>query len=400
MFDPMLSLLAQGLADLPWWGLVLAVLGLTHITIVSVTVFLHRHQAHRALDLHPAVSHFFRFWLWLTTGMVTAEWVAIHRKHHARCETEDDPHSPNTRGIGTVLWRGAELYRAEAENPETLARFSQGTPDDALERHLYRRFPMLGVSLMLLIDLALFGVIGLTVWAVQMLWIPIWAAGVINGLGHWWGYRNFESADLSTNIVPLGLIIGGEELHNNHHAFPGSAKLSSRRWEFDIGWFYIRLLEILGLAAVNKTAPMPRLDPAKQALDVDTVRAVVRNRLHVMSDYARQVMLPVLREEWRSADRSCRRLLRRARKALVRNETLLDARSESLLQRALNERQRLQVVYDFKRRLTALWAQRPTSHEQMLVALQDWCAQAEATGIQALQQFARRLRCYSLPQPA
>jgi stearoyl-CoA desaturase (delta-9 desaturase) len=374
----------------------LVVLGLTHVTIAAVTIFLHRHQAHRALELHPVVSHFFRFWLWMTTGMVTAEWVAIHRKHHAKCETADDPHSPKIKGIDTVVWRGAELYRDEAANAETIANYRQGTPDDWLERRLYSRFVYLGISLMLLIDIALFGVLGLTVWAVQMIWIPFFAAGVINGLGHWWGYRNFESRDMSTNISPLGLLIGGEELHNNHHAYPASARLSSKWWEFDIGWLYIRLLELVGLARVKKVAPQTFFQPGKRTVDLETVRAVVRNRLGVMAVYARDVLLPVFREELASADQSCKRMFRQARRLVVREPALMDDSSRSRLADLLKSHERLATVYQYRERLQAIWNRQATSHDHLVKALQEWCVQAEASGIKALQEFAQRLRGYTL----
>lgn len=376
-----------------WWGYLLVGLVLTHITIVSVTLFLHRHQAHRALDLHPAMSHFFRFWLWLTTGMVTREWVAIHRKHHARCETPDDPHSPQTRGISTVLWRGAELYRDEAADPETLENFGHNTPDDWLERCVYSRYPVLGVSIMLIVDYLLFGFAGIALWGVQMLWIPFWAAGVINGIGHWWGYRNFETADASRNIAWLGMLIGGEELHNNHHAFASSAKFSCRWWEVDLGWGYIRGLQMLGLARVKKLAPTARI-VHKDRVDMDTLRAVIANRLNVMSNYAREVVLPVLRQECR--DGACRRRLRGARRLLVRHPAILDARSRGILEGVLERFATLRTVYQYRERLRGIWSRSATSHEHLLAALQDWCQQAEATGVLALEQFARRLKGYSL----
>jgi stearoyl-CoA desaturase (delta-9 desaturase) len=284
----MLIRMYNGLFDLPWWGYVVVALVLTHITIAAVTIFLHRHQAHRALDLHPIPSHFFRFWLWLTTGMVTREWAAIHRKHHAKCETEEDPHSPQTRGIRKVMWEGAELYRAEAMNQDTLQRYGHGTPDDWLERNVYRR-SVLGVSIMLVIDVIAFGALGLTVWAVQMAWIPIWAAGVVNGIGHYWGYRNYDCVDASRNISPWGILIGGEELHNNHHSFATSAKLSSKWYEFDIGWMYIRILEMLGLAKVKKTIPQPKFGEPKAVPDFDTLQAVVTHRYDVMTRYMRSL---------------------------------------------------------------------------------------------------------------
>ena len=253
--DATLNWLIHGMLDLSAWQILLATLVLTHITIASVTIYLHRYSAHRALDLHPLPAHFFRLWLWLTTGQVTKEWTAIHRKHHAKCEQAEDPHSPHVHGIKTVLLSGAELYRKESKNKETLERYGHGTPDDWIERNIYSRFSWQGVAIMLIIDVALFGVLGLTLWAVQMMWIPVTAAGIINGAGHFWGYRNFEAPDASTNLVPWGIIIGGEELHNNHHTYPTSAKLSVKPYEFDLGWAYIRILQALGLASVKKTPP-------------------------------------------------------------------------------------------------------------------------------------------------
>jgi stearoyl-CoA desaturase (delta-9 desaturase) len=385
----------MGLVDLPWWGYLLVTLGLTHITIVSVTLYLHRAQAHRALDLHPVVSHFFRFWLWFTTGMVTREWVSIHRKHHAKCETPDDPHSPQVEGISKVLWQGAELYRAEAARTETTEHYGHGTPDDWLERHLYAPYNVLGVSLLLILHFVLFGFAGLAMWAVQMAWIPFWAAGVINGIGHWAGYRNYESRDASRNIVPWGILIGGEELHNNHHAFASSAKFSTRWWELDLGWGYIQLLRILGLARVKKVAPRPVIVSPKERIDLDTVRAVVLGRLHVMADYARKVMLPVLRQE-RARSGVRRFSLRQARGLLVRDRSLMDDKAAGRLELLLACCQNIRTVYQFRQTLQDIWGRSAASHEHLRQALQEWCAQAEATGIQALEQFARRLRGYSL----
>jgi stearoyl-CoA desaturase (delta-9 desaturase) len=386
----------NGLLDLSLGGLIAATLLLTHITIVSVTVFLHRAQAHRALDLHPVVSHFFRFWLWLTTGMSTKEWVAVHRKHHAKCETPEDPHSPQILGIRKVLWEGTELYQQAARNPETLERYGHGTPNDWLERHFYSRYNHIGLSLMLFIDLALFGVVGISIWGIQLLWIPFWAAGVINGIGHYWGYRNYETPDASTNIVPWGIVIGGEELHNNHHAFPSSAKLSSKWWEFDIGWLYIRLLQAVGLTRVKKVAPKPQRIPGKQVIDLDTLRAVVLNRFYVMADFGRDVVIPVLREELRKADASGRRFLKQARVALVREDARLAPQERYRLQNVLNTSQALRTVYEFRKRLQDIWSRTTAGHEKLLAALQEWCAQAEASGIKYLQEFAHSLRSYSL----
>lgn len=385
-----------GLVELPIWGYVAVTLGLTHITIAAVTIYLHRHQAHRALDLHPAVSHFFRFWLWLTTGMTTKQWVAIHRKHHARVETPEDPHSPQIQGIGKVLLEGTELYRQEARNQETMVRFGHGTPDDWLERNVYARHSHRGYVIMLLVDVVLFGPIGLTMWAVQMLWIPVLAAGVINGVGHWGGYRKFETADASTNIVPWGLLIGGEELHNNHHAYASSAKFSVQWWEFDLAWLYIRTLQALGLARVKKLPPKTVLVPGKQAPDADTVAAVIANRLQVMSHYARSVLVRVYREELKRADGHRRSVLKRARSLLGREESRLSTEGRRRIDAVLSASYALRVSYQFKRRLQAIWQERSASHEGLIKALQDWCREAEATGIRALQDFARTLPAYSL----
>ncbi len=390
-----------GLLDLSFWGYVAATLILTQITIAAVTIYLHRHQAHRALDLHPAVSHFFRFWLWLATGMVTREWVAVHRKHHARCETPEDPHSPQMLGISKVLWEGSELYRAEAAKPETLARYTHGTPDDWMERHVYSRYPNRGILLMFLIDLLLFGLPGITIWAIQMVWIPFFAAGVINGIGHYWGYRNYETQDASTNIVPWGILIGGEELHNNHHAFASSAKFSSKWWEFDLGWLYIRLLASLGLGRVKKVPPKAVLVPGKVKVDVDTLSAIITNRLQVMAQYASNVVQRVHQEELSRAHGAYRHLLKRARALLVREESLMTEECRLRLEHVLDGSQALQTVYDFKQKLQAIWSQRSASQEKLLQSLQEWCRQAEETGIRALVDFASHLRSYSLQsQPA
>lgn len=398
MIDTLLNFLgAGGIMQLSTGALLLTGLVLTQVTIIGVTVYLHRHQAHRALDIHPAIAHFFRFWLWMTTGMVTREWVAIHRKHHAKCETAADPHSPQVLGLGKVMWQGAELYRQEAFKRDTLERYGHLTPDDWLERHLYSRFPMLGVTLMLIIDITLFGIAGLVLWAVQMAWIPFWAAGVINGVGHYWGYRNYESADASRNISPWGLIIGGEELHSNHHAFPTSARFSSKWWEFDIGWSIIRLLSLLGLARVKRVAPRRALIlERKDSIDLETVRAVVRYRMHVMASYARDVIRPVLRQQREHCDDSCKQLLRRARGLLVRDTSLINGRARVRLDQVLARFHDLKTVYQYRQQLQSVWTRKADSHEVLRKALQEWCQQAEETGITALQEFSRRLRGYRL----
>jgi stearoyl-CoA desaturase (delta-9 desaturase) len=385
----------NGLLDLSVWELVAAALVLTHITIASVTIFLHRHQAHRALDLHPVVSHFFRFWLWLTTGMRTIEWVAVHRKHHVKCETEEDPHSPQIFGIRKVLWQGAELYGVETDKPETMQKYGKGTPNDWIERKLYAPWQNYGLGLMFLIDVLLFGAAGITIWAVQMIWIPFWAAGVINGIGHYWGYRNYECKDASRNIVPWAIVIGGEELHNNHHTYPTSAKLSSKWWEFDIGWLYIRLLETVKLAKVNTVPPKPFIGPAKPVVDMDTLGAVLTNRFQVMSSYCKNVLLPVLREEVNKANASSHELLKRAKSLLVREESLLNDNAKQKLESALSVSQKLKIVYSYKQKLEEIWNRRGVSQENLLTALQEWCKQAEAAGIHYLEDFAQSLKGYT-----
>jgi stearoyl-CoA desaturase (delta-9 desaturase) len=391
-----MNILTDGLLDLSTWGYIGITLLLTHITIAAVTIFLHRNQSHNALTLHPVISHFFRFWLWMTTGMVTKQWVAIHRKHHVKCETEDDPHSPQIRGIRKVLLQGAELYRAEAKNIETLEKYGSGTPDDWIERNLYSRYPFLGISLLLPINIALFGVIGITIFAIQMLWIPFWAAGVINGIGHFWGYRNFESSDASRNIIPWGILIGGEELHNNHHSYAASARLSNKWWEFDIGWFYIRTLEIFKLAKVKKVSPKAIINTNKTSIDIETVRAVIRNRFHILKLYARKVTKPMLRQQIRSSEQAYRKLLRRASKLLTREDIVLDKTRRQHLDKALNENKTLQTVYQFKQQLKDIWIKTSSDQARRVQRLQKWCADAEKSGIQALQEFALYLRGYTL----
>ncbi len=394
-------LLGWGLVDLPWWGYVLVTLALTHVTIAAVTIYLHRCQAHRALDLHPVVSHFFRFWLWLTTGMITKEWAAIHRKHHARCETEDDPHSPQVKGISKVLLEGAELYRAETKNQQTMDKFGSGTPDDWLERHVYSSHNSFGIGVMAVIDIILFGPIGLTIWAVQMAWIPITAAGIINGLGHYWGYRNFEADDASTNVSLWGILIGGEELHNNHHAYPSSARLSNKWYEFDIGWLYIRIMQLFGLAKVKKVAPQVRFDWAKTRCDLDTLHAVITHRFHVMGKY-RRMLRKAYREEMRKLRRACEQhsreivSLKQIKYWLHLDADELQEQQKKALDQALKQNARLHTIYTLKQELSAIWARSAVTQDQLLKSLEEWCHRAEASGIQALEEFSQRLRCYRM----
>jgi len=398
LLNSLLDFLAHGLLRFSWWQLVVYTAVVTHITIIGVTVYLHRCQAHRALDLHLAVSHFFRFWLWMTTGMLTGQWAAIHRKHHAKCETEEDPHSPQTRGIWKVLLEGAELYRSEAKNEETMRKFSHGTPNDWMERNVYTKYPILGVSLMMVLNVALFGLVGLTVWAVQMIWIPFWAAGVVNGLAHFWGYRNFNSADASTNIFPWGILIGGEELHNNHHTYATSAKLSNKWYEFDIGWMYIRIMSAFRLAKVKKIAPTPRLTTGKLVLDQDTLQAVLANRYEVMARYGKALKRAYRQELAHLKEVGARekyQVMRGARSWFHKEEAGLDEPQKRQLPQIFANSQKLRTYIELRNELAAMWERSNASREQLLVQLQDWCHRAEQSGIKALQEFATRLRRYA-----
>ena len=393
VFNAVLEWLAHGALAWSWWQIVLFTLGVTHITMISVTVFLHRHQAHRALDLHPIASHFFRFWLWLTTGQVTKEWASIHRKHHAKCEQPDDPHSPHVYGIRTVLLQGAELYRAESKNKETMARYGHGTPDDWIERNLYTRFSWQGVGLMLVVNLFLFGAAGLSVWAVQMAWTPIMAAGIINGAAHYWGYRNFEAPDASTNISPWGILIAGEELHNNHHTYPTSAKLSVKSYEFDIGWMYISLLQKLGLATVKKTPPKLAFGDVRPVADEKTLEALISNRYEIMSGYAKD-MRRAFREELeamksRSADAA---VIQAARRWMHRDTERVPSAVVAQLALARAASPVLDKMVVMREELRQLWLNRSHTREQLAADLQSWCHSAEASGIAALQEFSMRLR--------
>ncbi|HQR51935.1 MAG TPA: fatty acid desaturase [Burkholderiales bacterium] len=384
----------SGFLELPWWGYIVVALVLTHITIAGVTIYLHRHQAHRALELHPIVSHFFRFWLWLTTGMVTKEWAAIHRKHHAKCETVEDPHSPQTRGINKVLWEGAELYREEAKVQATLDKYGHGTPDDWIERNLYSKYTRLGITLMFIINFALFGFLGMSIWAVQMIWIPLFAAGVINGIGHYWGYRNFQTEDASRNIVPWGILIGGEELHNNHHAYGSSARLSSKWYEFDIGWLYIRLMEMVGLADVKRLAPRLRMAEAKTECDVTTLQAVINHRYEVMAKYAKSVKR-LCADEFEKVREHSKVDWEAVKRFLMRGQTEVKAEDRACLDVLSMKSSVLKTVFGMRDELSAIWARSSASREQLVRQLEDWCQRAEASGIAPLREFSMRLRQYA-----
>ena len=389
--------LISGVIDMPWWGYVVTTLILTHITIAAITIYLHRHSAHRALELHPIPSHFFRFWLWLTTGMVTKQWTAVHRKHHAKCETNDDPHSPVIFGIKKVLLEGSELYRKEAKNPETMKRYGYGTPDDWLERNIYSKHSAKGVALMLIIDIILFGPIGITIWAVQMMWAPIFAAGLINGAGHYWGYRNFQAEDASRNILPWGILIGGEELHNNHHAYATSARLSNKWYEFDIGWLYIRILEMMGLATVKKTAPKLRIEKGKTQCDLDTLQAVISHRYEVLAKYTTSLKETFAKEMVHLKEAAIQYNIDKPtlrRWILADSKTLQEHEREKLSQ-VLSNAKTLDKVYTMRDELAEIWQRSTASTDELVKQLEDWCRRAEESGIEVLRTFSQRLRCYA-----
>jgi stearoyl-CoA desaturase (delta-9 desaturase) len=395
--DTLVDLLSHGLLSASWWQVLLYTLVTTHITISAVTIFLHRAQAHRALDLHAIPSHFFRFWLWLSTGMVTKEFVAVHRKHHAKCETEEDPHSPQTRGLKALLLTGVELYRTEAANRETLVKYGHNTPDDWIERNVYTRFSWQGVAIMLVLNLLMFGAIGALVWAVQMVWIPWWATGVINGLGHFWGYRNFEAPDASTNVSPWGILIGGEELHNNHHTYPTSAKFSVKPYEFDVGWLYIRAMEMVGLAKVKKVAPKLALGGVRPVADDKTLDAIITNRYEVMARYAAELKRAVAAEVERlkahgPSDGALLRHMRLAQAWLHRDDDKIPQGVKASLAAALGQSPQLAKLVAMREELRALWTRTGVSAEQLVVDLQAWCRKAEESGIAALQEFSMKLR--------
>jgi stearoyl-CoA desaturase (delta-9 desaturase) len=396
-----LEFLSHGLLQAGWVSLALYLLVATQLTIFSVTLYLHRSMAHRGVDFHPLVAHLFRFWTWLTTSMVTKEWVAIHRKHHAKCETEEDPHSPVQKGIGNVFWRGVELYREARGQRDDIEKYGKGCPDDWIERHVYTPHATMGPTLLLFISFALFGFAGVAIWAIQMLWIPFWAAGVVNGLGHWWGYRNFVTDDTATNLTPWGLWIGGEELHNNHHAFPSSAKFALRKWELDIGWVVIRTCQALGLAKVLRVAPSLAVRSNVPAPDGDTLKALLAIRFQAMTDYQRDVLKPALREEARIAGAKLRSLLpRKLRKGLADDGRWLQPDARQQLSSWVAQRPRIHALVEHRARLAAVLEARSQTAADTLRHLQEWCHDAEASGIRALQEFSARLKGYSLQSVA
>jgi len=381
-----------GLLQLPWWGYIVVTLVLTQITLFGVTIFLHRHQAHRSVDLHPIVSHFFRFWLWMTTGQITKEWAAIHRKHHAKVDTIDDPHSPQIHGLKKVLLQGAELYRQEKCNQETLDRYGHGTPDDWLERNVYTKHSAAGNVALLIINIVLFGFIGITIWALQMAWVPFFAGGVINGVGHAIGYRNFECKDASRNIIPFGIFVAGEELHNNHHTYGTSAKFSVKWWEIDLGWSVIRLLQLLGLAKPKFIAPRAKLTAGKSSIDHDTLKTLLTHRYQVLADYRKTVISPVFQAERKKRQQV---LSGEAHTLLIRDASLVNESKQRALTTVLEQNPALNTIYQFRVALQNIWARSTDTQQVLLKRLQEWCKQAEDSGVEVLQHFVMRLKGYT-----
>lgn len=393
----MLEFIAHGLLPLSWWAYLIIAAVTVHATVIGVTLYYHRDQAHRSLDLHPLLRHVFRFWVWATTAMVCSQWVAIHRKHHAFVETENDPHSPQILGLRYFLGHGAEVYAEARRDPGIVAKYGRGTPDDRFE-HFCARHPHVGVTVLGLVEVGLLGAPGLAIWAAQMLAMPLLASALVNGIGHHSGYRNFELPDASANVGPFGFIAGGEELHNNHHAFPSSARFSVRPFEFDVGWAYIRALAAFKLARVRRVYPRPRFSPSPSRLDVESLRAVVTNRMHVLRAYRREVLLPVLREEL--AHGRLGRYFRRDRRLLMRDERLLDDAALSRRERLIARFPKLQAAWHYREGLRAIWEERGHSNEKVLERFREWVSSAESSDITGLAEFAARLRTYRLSRAA
>jgi stearoyl-CoA desaturase (delta-9 desaturase) len=382
-----------GAFRLPWWGYAAFTFAMVELMFLGVTLYLHRDQSHGGLVLHPVLRHFFRFWLWFCSGTVTREWVAVHRRHHTFADRPGDPHSPVVFGLKRVVLEGYELYIAAARDPKILANYGRGTPDDWLERRLYSRFPKLGISLFVLLQLVAFGVPAITMLAVQLIAQPFFAAGIINGLGHRIGYRSFEMPTAATNIVPWGVLIGGEELHNNHHAFPSSPRFAVQWWEIDMGWLFICVFRAFGLARVGSLAPTPNIVRDRADINADTVRALFTNRMHVLRDYRRRVIRPVFRELTKQENASVH--ARGSAQLLVRHPKLLDERARQQLRELLDRYEVLRTVIEFRDRMQQLWDETSTSHGRALEQLRDLCTQAEGSSLLALRRFALTLRTYA-----
>ena len=392
----MMDILINGLIDFTWVGYVLYTLVVTHISIVAITLYLHRGVCHSAIEIKPLLAHFFRFWLWLTTSMRTADWVAVHRKHHAKCETIDDPHSPAYYGIETVLLRGADLYHEEKNNPETLEKYSQNCPTDWVEEKIYTGMNNIGILLLFILNIILFGVVGIIIWAIQMAWTPIFAAGGINGAGHYWGYRNYDTSDDSTNMIPLGIVIGGEELHNNHHAFPTAAKFSLKPWEFDLGWMYIKLFSLLGQIKVKRLAPITIINEPSKSLDHETGYALLKSKLTVITNYSKIVLKPLMKHEHKKANGELKRLLNRSKCTLVREPHRITNQENNTLDIIFDKCASLKIAYDLRNKLFDILHSRNLKHDKFIDSINQWCEEARSVGIESLVDFSIWLRGYEV----
>ena len=392
----MMDILINGLIDFTWVGYVLYTLVVTHISIVAITLYLHRGVCHSAIEIKPLLAHFFRFWLWLTTSMRTADWVAVHRKHHAKCETIDDPHSPAYYGIETVLLRGADLYHEEKNKPETLEKYSQNCPTDWVEEKIYTGMNNIGILLLFILNIILFGVVGIIIWAIQMAWTPIFAAGGINGAGHYWGYRNYDTSDDSTNMGPLGIIIGGEELHNNHHAFPTAAKFSLKPWEFDLGWMYIKLFSLLGQIKVKRLAPVTIINEPSKSLDHETGYALLKSKLTVITNYSKIVLKPLMKHEHKKADGELKRLLNKSKCTLVREPHRITNQENNMLDRIFDKCSSLKIAYNLRNKLFDILHSRNLQHDKFIESINQWCEEARSAGIESLAVFSSSLKGYEV----
>lgn len=393
---PILEFLENGLLNFSAWQIVLYTFIVVQVTLSGVSLYLHREQTHRGIQMNPVIQHFYRFWLWFTTGMLTKEWVAIHRKHHAYCETEDDPHSPQIHGIKKVLFHGVTLYTAERKNQETMEKYGQGTPNDWIERNIYTRFHYLGIVLLAFMNIALFGVIGLLVYAIQMLWIPFFAAGVINGIGHFFGYRNYRTDDSSRNITRFGFFIFGEELHNNHHAFPSSSKFAHRKGEHDIGWYVILLMNKLGLCKIKKVVPELLVDEQTDDFNGETVKAILTHKFNVLQVYIKDVIKPNLANEYANASKAFNKRIKKFTHNLSLDPQFLKTDIKAKWNSYFEESKTLNTLLQYKAELQAIWDNNSKSVDEMIADFKAWCQKAEQSGNEMLQQFANSLRQYKL----
>ena len=388
----MSALFPYGVFELSFWGYVAVTFVTIQVMFLGVTLYLHRDQSHGGLTLHPVLRHLFRFWLWYSSGVVTKEWVAVHRRHHAYADKVGDPHSPLIFGLRRVVLEGYELYSAATRDSSIVRNYGKGTPDDWMERNLYSRYPNLGIVLFSLTFLVLFGIPAILMVVVHLSAQPFFAGGVVNGLGHAVGYRSFEMPSTATNLVPWGVLLGGEELHNNHHAFPRSARFAVQRWEFDIGWFWISAFRAVGLARVRYVAPRPHLEHRRSELDADTVNALFTNRMHVLREYARRVVLPVCRELARREPRGSVPAM--TPRLLISHPTLLAEEAKRALRELLERYEVLRRIVEYREGLQHLWNDASANQARAVGQLKEWCAQAEASGIRALREFSLGLPAY------